>query len=70
MALIKVIRVGQPVVDFNVETGTTLGDFLTANGLSTDGVALVFNGANASAESLVMGDSTLLLAPAVKGGVV
>lgn len=69
MPIVKVIRVGEPVVDYHVEPGTTVGDFLAAHGIDANGRALVLNGETATASTLISDNATLLLAPAVKGGV-
>ena len=66
--LVKVIRVGEAVVDYHLEAATTVGAFLDAHGISAEGRSLVLNGEAVTREATISGDATLLLAPAVKGG--
>lgn len=68
MALVKLIRTGQAVVEWDVEDGTSVGAFLTARGVDYAGKTLSLNGESVSADAVIDGDSQLLVTGAVKGG--
>jgi hypothetical protein len=68
MLLIKVIRLGQPVVEYPATEGQTFAEFLAANGVDATGRTLTFNSEAVSGDTQITANGQLLLAGATKGG--
>ena len=68
MAFLRVITPGNPVNEYVIDEGTTIGAFVNANGINLNGRAIVLNGVDATLDTQINGDSQLLLVAAVKGG--
>jgi len=67
--LVKLIRTGQAVQEWDVTGGTTVGAFLAERGVDTSGKSLVLNGRAVDVGASITEDSQLLVTGAVKGGI-